>query len=139
MISHFGVNPVIDLFASDRFHVTPKFVTKFYTPGCEAVHALAIDWSLLVKRNECAWAFPPVGLASLALKRIQESSIEVLLCVPAPVGSIMLIALHEMQQKVSTSPFAIPKSENSCRASLRVPNGTLNPAFLGLQIFHIKS
>lgn len=33
LIRHFGVRIRIDLFASDPFHTTKRFVSKFYTPG----------------------------------------------------------------------------------------------------------
>jgi hypothetical protein len=39
LISHFGVRIGIDMYASDAHHVSSKFVSQYYTPGCFAVHA----------------------------------------------------------------------------------------------------
>jgi hypothetical protein len=40
----FCVHPQIDLFASGVNHVIPRFVTPYYKPNCEAVHAYKLDW-----------------------------------------------------------------------------------------------
>jgi hypothetical protein len=39
VLKHFGVQPTLDLFASDVHHVADRFVSKFFTPGCTAVDA----------------------------------------------------------------------------------------------------
>lgn len=52
--SEFGVTVEIDLFALDKWHVTPRFVSPIYTPGCEACQALLLDWSHLLAKGEIA-------------------------------------------------------------------------------------
>lgn len=82
--SKFEVRVAIDLFASGRFHVTRRFVSKFYTPGCESVHALALEWESLVGKDECAWVFPPAGIVSAVIERLATSRIRALLCIATP-------------------------------------------------------
>jgi hypothetical protein len=42
--SEFHVIPYVDLFASSTWHVSVKFVSLVYIPGCTAAQALALDW-----------------------------------------------------------------------------------------------
>ncbi|GAQ91116.1 DNA/RNA polymerases [Klebsormidium nitens] len=134
----FGVEPDIDLYASGQFHKAKRFVTKYYCPGCTAVHANAQDWNEIVEPREWAWAFPPPGLAIQALKRLELFKVNALVCVPAPKGSMVDIVLGRLQGARVEGPILIPKSAASCLPSLRVPNGTLNPAFLGLAVYSIQ-
>lgn len=60
ILNKFGVRPVIDLFASEDWHVTEKFVSMHITPGCAAADATRADWRELVAPGEFAWIFPPV-------------------------------------------------------------------------------
>jgi hypothetical protein len=49
-----GVQVALDLFASDTWHVSARFVCSTFTPSCVAVQALAIDSRLLLNEGEFA-------------------------------------------------------------------------------------
>lgn len=133
----FAVQPAVDLFASGEQHVAAAFVSKYYTPGCAGVNAQAQDWKILVLDGQCAWIFPPPGLAGVAINLLQRFQIEALLCVSAPEGSMIKTQVAAIAPRALNKVFRIPKLEDSCRPSLRVPRGTKNPAFLGLCVWHV--
>lgn len=137
VIRFFSVQPTVDLFASGDLHVTTKFVSKYYTPGCAAVLAQALDWNTIIEPGQCAWVFPPPGLAGLAVSLVQRFEVNALLCISAPEGSLVRIQIANMAPQAFGKVFQIPKLESSCQPSLRVPERTRNPAFLGLQVYYI--
>lgn len=134
----FSRQPATDFFASDRAHVTRVFVSKFYTPGCAGVLAQSVDWSRLVPPGQCAWVFPPPGLTSLALTLVQRFKVDALVCLSAPEGSLARTQIASIAPHAFDKVFHVPRAESSCRPSLRVPKGTRNPAFMGLQVFYIR-
>lgn len=46
--------------------------------------------------------------------------------------------IEDLREAISEKAFEIPKSALSCIPSLRVPEKTLNPAYVGLKVFRIK-
>ncbi|GAQ85558.1 hypothetical protein KFL_002410090 [Klebsormidium nitens] len=133
----FSAQPAIDLFASRSLHVAPAYVSKYFAPGCSGVLAQALDWSKLVPPGESAWVFPPVGLAGLALNLLRRYQTEALVCICAPEGSLLDTQIRCIAPKALEKVFLVPRRVDSCVPSLRVPEGTRNPAFLGLKVFHI--
>ncbi|GAQ90234.1 Reverse transcriptase [Klebsormidium nitens] len=65
ILGEFGVEPALDLFASDTWHVSDRFFSQHITPGCLGADALRVDWRDLLAPGEISWIFPPV-LDSLA-------------------------------------------------------------------------
>jgi hypothetical protein len=131
------VEPSVDIFASDAHHTTAKFISQFFTPGCQAVDATRIDWSVAVPKGEVAWIFPPNKYVSTAKSMIERYQIDALICFSVRLGSNELIQLHQIKGADVSSPFPIPRSAESCTPSCRVPSASLNPAFLELGIFRI--
>jgi hypothetical protein len=133
----FGVQPTVDIFASDAHHVVDKYVTQFYAPACAAIHALKLNWQELVGQG-LAWIFPPTRASSLALSLIQRFRVNALFCAPVQEpGSNEHLQIQSLQGAIVSVPFQIPRSAESCTPSCRVPAGALNPAFLGLKVFMI--
>jgi hypothetical protein len=52
-----NVSPEIDVFGSDVHHIMERFISQFYTPGCIAVDAVRLDWSLVVSKDAVEWPF----------------------------------------------------------------------------------
>lgn len=129
----FGVRPSWDLFASDVHHTTDLFISKIYTPGCAGAQAFGLDWKQLVG-TRIAWVFPPLRAMSSALSLVERFRISALIVIPNSKGAIEQIQLANMLGATVSLPFTVPRAVESCRPSLRVPSGTLNPAFTGLQI-----
>jgi hypothetical protein len=132
----FDTIPLVDLFASDSHHTRDEFVSKTYSPGCTEVDAYRLDWALLMK-GRVAWVFPPVRGVSQALSLLDRHKMDALIVMPMAESSNERIQLQQLTAIVS-GPFTIPKSADSLTPSLRVPDGTLNPAFLGLGVFRIR-
>ncbi|GAQ90096.1 hypothetical protein KFL_005990025 [Klebsormidium nitens] len=108
---YFKVKSTIDLFASDVFHVTRRFVSKYFTPGCTRVHALAQDWRELIPEGECAWIFPPVGITTQVLQRVADFQINALICVSAPRGSLAENQIREFGSAKVEGIYKIPRTE----------------------------
>jgi hypothetical protein len=137
ILHHFGVQVELDVFASDACHVTERFISAFYVPGCTAVQALAQDWRpLLSSPSATVWAFPPTKAISAALSANRATSDQ--------------RHIHHANKNVfqqpdsSTQPpwdelSAVPITTSSqlCQSSLRVPSGAINPILMGLSAFHI--
>jgi hypothetical protein len=134
----FGCQPSLDMFASDRHHTVTKFVSQFYTPGCSAVNALRLDWSELAEPNQVLWLFPPNQCVTSALSLLEKYKFEALVCMPSKPGSNELIQLEQLKGAHVSKPLSVPRLPSSCIPSPRVPNSTLNPAFLQLGIYHIS-
>ncbi|GAQ88040.1 hypothetical protein KFL_003960010, partial [Klebsormidium nitens] len=137
VIRHFGVTPSLDVFASARHHVCPRFISRFYEPGCTAVQAMRTDWRAHLQNQEVAWVFPPAHLAHAAIGIIREYKINAILITRFQKQSNEWLGLRVAARQHASEPFFIPKSESSCIPSLRVPSRTINPAFLGLAAIHI--
>jgi hypothetical protein len=134
---HFGLLPSIDMFASDSHHVSDAFVSRFYVPGCLAADALRQDWRKLAGQFGLAWVFPPIRYVSLALSLIRAYRQEALICLPVKSGSNELIQLYGLEAAYVSAPLLIPREQNSCIPSCRVPAASLNPAFMSLGVVHI--
>lgn len=134
----FGVSPVIDLFASAVHHVSDKFISKYFEPGCTGVQAMALDWRLLCQPSETAWVFPPPNLVNQALARLSYLRIDAVFVLRYQEASNEWVTLRSIQQALVSAPFMIPRSGRSCHPSLRVPAKAINPAFTGLCAIHIK-
>jgi hypothetical protein len=133
----FGVKPNLDLFASGAHHVSDRFVSQFFEPGCMAVHAYGLDWAQVVG-GEVAWVFPPVKAAGLVISLMKRFKVNALLCIQVRQESNEAIQMSLIEGAHVSQPFMVPRASNSCHASGRVPQGTLNPAFLGLGIYRIR-
>jgi hypothetical protein len=135
--SKFGVNIDLDMFASDNTHVTTKFVSPFYTPGCTAVHALAFKWrQLLSQPDATVWVFPPTKLLSHAISIIEAERINAILIVPTRTATNEWSQITNLPGQLS-QPFHLPKRAELCKPSLRVPPESINPIVMGLTAFHI--
>jgi hypothetical protein len=133
----FGVKATMDLFASDSHHVTDKFVSQNYVPGCTAVQAFVHDWRRLVG-TELAWNFPPIRRVSSTISLLEQHKVSGLLVIPQSRASNEAIQVYRLKGATVSLPFTIPRSADSCLPSLRVPDNSLNPAFLGLQVLYIQ-
>jgi hypothetical protein len=131
----FGVQPAVDIFASDIHHQAPEFCSRIFVPGCKAIDAFRQDWAELLQ-SRTAWVFPPNRAVSQSLSLIEQHKVDALLVMPLSVASNEAIQLSQLKAVVQ-GPFTIPRAADSCTASMRVPATTLNPAFLGLRVFHI--
>jgi hypothetical protein len=137
--SRFGVTIDIDLFASDVHHVTKRFISAFYVPGCIAVQSFAQDWSsLLSDPSATAWAFPPTKTISVALTSIEYQHINAIFILPTRLMTNDWIQVHNIQGRLS-EPFQLPRQADLCCPSLRVPAGAINPILMGLTTFYIQS
>jgi hypothetical protein len=141
LISRFRVRIMIDMYASDAHHVSDNYVLQYYTPGCFAVHAPKQDWSKLLERAgaDVAWVFPPVRCAGQALSLIARYRIRALVCICSKQGSLEMVEMQKFREwgaKVSEG-YGIPKAASCYLPSLRVPPDVVNPAFMGLTVYHI--
>jgi hypothetical protein len=132
------VSPKIDVFGSDVHHVTARFISQFYTPGCMAIDAIRVDWSAIVPKDEVAWVFPPNRYTSVAISMIERYHVNALISLPIRAGSNELIQLDRLEGAMVSLPVKVPRNAESCIKISRVPDKTLNPAFLELGIFRIK-
>lgn len=137
IIQQFGVRPAVDLFASAVHHVTERFVSKYFEPGCTAVQALQLDWRTLAGHNDVLWAFPPPGFAGQVLAKLLVYRIDAILIIRELRESNEWIVLRSLPNASVSRPFKIPRLASSCIPSLRVPQQALNPAFLGLCAVYI--
>jgi hypothetical protein len=80
VLSQFG-HPQIDLFASDSWHVTERFISPRFMPGCEAVDALSIDWRTVLGPDEVAWMFPPTRSLIAVIHNLKRFSTNAILVV----------------------------------------------------------
>jgi hypothetical protein len=85
---------------------------------------------------ESAWIFPPARGLSQALSLLEKYRIEALVVMPTSKPSNKRTQLQNMGAQIS-GPFTVPKEENSTNLNMRVPEGTLNPAFLGLGVYRV--
>jgi ribonuclease HI len=86
VFKHFGRKPTLYLFASDVHHVVDRFVSRFFTPGCEAVDATKLDWKVFASPAEVVWVFPPYRQVSLALSLLESAKLEAFVCMPIKGG-----------------------------------------------------
>jgi hypothetical protein len=80
--AEFHTTVAIDLFASDTWHVTPRFVSAIYTPGCLACQALLLDWRHFVENGKTAWIFPSVRVIPEVVQLIERYKTTCVLIVP---------------------------------------------------------
>jgi hypothetical protein len=136
--SKFGAKIAINLFASNVWHVTPRFVSLFYTPGCEVCRALLQDWRLPLNENEVAWIFPPVRIISDVVQLMERFRTNCVLLVPEQKAANWWVRLHALPLSGNIKQIAIPKGTGSCLASRRVPDQTPNPGLFQLRALLIK-
>lgn len=138
VFAHFRVQPALDLFASGACHVVPRYVTAHYEPGCTAVQALRLDWRSLTSPGDVVWLFPPITFTGQVLARLEQFRVDALLVMRSLRQSNEWLAALSLPSAQVSPPFVIPKQAASCIPSMRVPENTLNPAFLGLAVLHIS-
>lgn len=138
ILKEFNVSPAIDFFASGACHVTSQYVSRHYEPGCVAVQALRLDWTTILPPAGVAWAFPPTNLTGQTIARIIEFKVDTILILRSQKQSNEWQSVFCIPGARISSPFYIPKEAASCIASLRVPKGAVNPAFLGLAAIYIR-
>lgn len=134
----FQVNSVLDLFASSSWHVTDKFVSLVYTPGCVGAQALALDWRALLQPGKFAWIFPPVRHIAEVVQRIERFQTNCIVILPERKASNWWIRMHQWTIAQSFSRIDIPRGTHSCRPSRRVPANTANPGLFKLRVFRIQ-
>jgi hypothetical protein len=135
-VEFFGVQPMVDIFASHANHVADIFISQYYSPGCSAVDAHRIRWDELVG-SRVAWVFPPIQNVSLALSLLAEFRVSAQVCIPYQAGSNELLQLRALKAQVVSKPFMVAKLASSCIPSKRVPPNSLNPAFVGLAVVYV--
>lgn len=74
--THWGPHTV-DRFASDHNAQLPRFNSRFWSPGAEAMDAFTIDWS-----GENNWLCPPISLIPRVLRHAKECRCEGTIVVP---------------------------------------------------------
>jgi hypothetical protein len=134
----FGVSVKIDLFASDSWHVCPRFVSLLYTPGCLTCQALLLDWRRVITEGEIAWIFPPVRLIPEVVQMIERYRTNCVLVVPEQTAANWWIRLFSMDLAREIMQYIIPRGSELFRASRRVPAKTANPGFFRLRAILIK-
>lgn len=136
--SEFKVTIEIDLFASHDWHVAPRFVSLFHTPGSEASQALLRDWRLLVPTRAFAWIFPPVRLITEVIQLIERYRTNCILIVPEQPASNWWIHLLALPLAKPIECFEVRRGTNSCRPSRRVPVQTANPGLFKLRALRVE-
>jgi hypothetical protein len=138
ILEAFQVRPVIDLFASDVWHTTSRFVSHHATPGALAVDATRQAWTELVQQGDFAWIFPPVRLLTEVMQAVRRFETNCILIVPKAEATNWWITLLAMGQRAKLAgPLEIPRSTDICIPSRRVPKGTTNPAMFKLRAFRL--
>jgi hypothetical protein len=120
IFSTFGVKLLVDLFASDKWHVTDDFVSQIYTLGCKATQALLQDWGSLVPKGEFAWLFSPIRVIAEVVQMVERFRTNCDLVVPKQKASNWWISLFTFGTEKNVREFAIPRGTQSCEASRRV-------------------
>ncbi|GAQ93310.1 putative DNA/RNA polymerases [Klebsormidium nitens] len=106
--ARFGVQPILDVFASAVHHVTPNFISKFFEPGCKAVQAMRQDWRDFVPPGQVAWLFPPPALAGQVLAKLALYKIDAILVLRDQRESNERVMLRHRQDAAVSVPFPIP-------------------------------
>lgn len=135
--SEFRVSIAIDLFASDTWHVAPRFVSHILTPGCVASQALLLDWGQLLKKGDFAWIFLPVRVISEVVQLIERYRTNCILLVPEQKAANRWDHLFSLPLAEVIQPYPIPRGTVACRASRRVPSRTANPGLFNLRALKI--
>lgn len=117
--SRFDVMPTLDLFASAYHHVTSRFLSRYYEPGCLGVQAMASDWGRLLPPGQVAWAFPPQHLAGQVLAKVISDKVNVILIMRVRNESSEGLALRQLITAGSVEFYHIPRLASSCQPSLR--------------------
>jgi hypothetical protein len=118
VLEHFGVTVELDLFASDIHHVTERFISAFYVPGCVAVQAFAQDCKMLLScLSATVWAFPPTKLLSETLSFIERQRIDAIVITPTLTSTNEWIQVHKIEGQVS-GPLHLPRRVELCQPSL---------------------
>ncbi|GAQ82637.1 putative Reverse transcriptase [Klebsormidium nitens] len=139
VLSHFGVEPAIDLFGSETWHVTERFVSLHLAPGAQAADAMRTDWSELLAPGDVAWVFPPVRLLSDVIQAVRRYRTDCVIIVPEAPATNWWMALQNIgTEACMTGPLELPRSASICTPSFRVPQGTVNPAMYKLRAFGIR-
>jgi hypothetical protein len=136
--AHFRTTVSIDLFASDTWHVVPRFVSAIYTPGCSACQALLLDWRHLVGEGDIAWIFPLVRVIPEVVQLIERFKTSCILVVPEQTAANWWIGLFALPLKKEIRVYSIPRGTESFRASRRVPARTANPGLFNLRALMIE-
>jgi hypothetical protein len=69
--------PGIDLFASDTNALLPRFVARWWCPGCYEVDALRLDWS-----RWFSWVNPPFLLLGVVFRRLMACKAAAIVVAP---------------------------------------------------------
>jgi hypothetical protein len=138
ILQHFRVTIDLDVYASDIHHVSERFISAFYVPGCAAVQASAHDWKqFLPHPSGTIWAFPPTKFLSEVLSNIESQRVNAIVIMPTKTSSNDWIQVQAIEAAVS-SPFHLPRQASLCQASLRVPAAAINHIVMGLTAFFIS-
>lgn len=134
-IAQFG-HPDVDLFASDTWHVTNRFVAPRFMPGCLAVDALKTDWRTIISPTGTAWIFPPTRSLAAVIQSLKRFKTNVILVVPEATSTNWWIEMnHLIKEARIDGPLEIERSTSACIPSRRVPTGTVNPALYKLRVY----
>jgi hypothetical protein len=128
----------LDLFASDAWHVCPRFIGRLYSPGCTGAQALLLDWRHLVDSGDFSWIFPPVRVISEVVQLIERYRTNCILVVPEQKASNWWLRIFKMRLKRKLELFGIPRGTGSFRASRRVPAKTANSGLFKLRAIRIE-
>ncbi|GAQ93282.1 Hypothetical protein KFL_014130020 [Klebsormidium nitens] len=139
VLDGFGVEPAVDLFGSDTWHVAERFLSLHSTPEALAADAMRVDWSLLLAPGEVAWIFPPVCLLSQVVQAIRLFQTDCVLIVPEAPATNWWLALQKFGRQTNMrGPLELPRGERTCNPSFRIPNGTVNLAVYKLRAYIIR-
>lgn len=120
----FWVRPTVDMFASEMWHVTKRFVSMHLTSGCRAADALWTDWQELVPPGDTAWIFPPVSVWLLkeTIQAVRRFKTDCILIIPLAEATNWWLALHQTLTEARTEgPVKLARSTGVCIPSHRVP------------------
>lgn len=134
----FDVTVKADLFASDAWHVCPRFVSLLYTPGCSGSQALLLDWRHLLDRGEFAWIFPPVRVIPEVVQLVERYRTNCILVVPEQKAANWWLRLFTLHLKHEIKLIEISRGTSSFKASRRVPAKTANPGLFKLRAIKIE-
>lgn len=83
MCKRFGVQPAVDIFASDIHHQAPEFRSRIFVPRCSLNRCFLKRLGRLeLLQGRTAWVFLPNRAVSQSLSLIERHRVNVLLVMP---------------------------------------------------------
>lgn len=93
--------PDVDCLASKHAHIVPVYYSAVYDGGCAAVDGMLQPWDKWPQRASGAgkplcWVFPPVTMASAALRKVASEQAEAIVVLPRDETAEISELLHAL-------------------------------------------